>query len=287
MDAQEKSPVIEPDNEKQIVENDRKGSIAASLDEALGELDISAKDADEAFAFLKNHPNADHVRQEAVAILMDDKATKRLRRKIDFTIVPCMIAVYCEYSFKTVSGQRESLLQLHNKVVQFCQANNKAVLQYLDKTTISYTAVMGLRTDTHLHGQDYSNIAMMFYVGFLAAEFPTQYLAQRISRLGKYLGANVMLWGVILSCMAATTSYAGLMICRTLLGIFEAPVAPILVLIIAMWYKKNEQGRRVVGRVSHMDIIIVLIILSELLLCVQQYHPNLWFWSCIRRQLHA
>lgn len=31
-----------------------------------------------------------------------------------------------------------------------------------DKTTISYTAVMGLREDTHLHGQDYSNIAMMF-----------------------------------------------------------------------------------------------------------------------------
>lgn len=45
--------------------------------------------------------------------------------------------------------------------------------------------------------------------------------------------------------MAACTSYAGLMITRVLLGIFEAPVAPILVLIIAMWYKKGEQGRRV------------------------------------------
>ncbi len=116
---------------------------------------------------------------------------------------------------------------------------------YRDKTTISYTAVMGLRTDTHLKGQDYSNVSMMFYVGFLVAELPTQFLAQRISRLGKYLGVNVMLWGVVLACMAATTSYAGLMVCRTILGIFEAPVAPILVLIIAMWYKKEEQGRRV------------------------------------------
>jgi MFS family permease len=86
---------------------------------------------------------------------------------------------------------------------------------------------------------------MMFYVGFLVAEFPTQYLAQRISRLGKYLGANVMLWGVVLACMAACTSYAGLMVCRVLLGIFEACVAPILVLCVAMWYKKEEQGRRV------------------------------------------
>ena len=104
---------------------------------------------------------------------------------------------------------------------------------------------MGLRTDTHLKGQDYSNVSMMFYVGFLVAELPTQFLAQRISKLGKYLGINVMLWGVVLASMAACTSYAGLMICRTILGIFEACVAPILVIIIAMWYKKEEQGRRV------------------------------------------
>lgn len=118
-------------------------------------------------------------------------------------------------------------------------------LQFLDKTTISYTSVMGMRSDTHLKGQDYSNVSMMFYVGFLAAEFPTQWLAQRISRLGKYLGVNVMLWGVVLASMAASDSYAALMVQRTLLGIFEAPVAPILVLVIAMWYKKREQGRRV------------------------------------------
>jgi len=65
-----------------------------SLDQALESLDISAKDADEAFAFLKHHPNADSIRQEAMAILADPKATKKLLRKIDFTIVPCMICVY-------------------------------------------------------------------------------------------------------------------------------------------------------------------------------------------------
>lgn len=54
-----------------------------------------------------------------------------------------------------------------------------------------------------------------------------------------------MLWGVVLCCHAACTSFAGLAVCRTLLGVFESCVAPILVLIIAMWYKKEEQGRRV------------------------------------------
>jgi hypothetical protein len=97
MDVQADKPSpLGSSDEKQIVDVDRKHSIAtnASLDEALGQLDISVKDADEAFAFLKDHPNADAVRQEAIAILADPKATKRLLRKIDFTIVPCMIAVY-------------------------------------------------------------------------------------------------------------------------------------------------------------------------------------------------
>jgi len=40
------------------------------------------------------------------------------------------------------------------------------------------------------------------------------------------------------------------MIVRTLLGVFEAYVAPILVLVIAIWYKKSEQGRKV----SYFDV---------------------------------
>jgi hypothetical protein len=97
MNVEAESPaVIGSSDEKQIIETDRKHSVVTngSLDEALEQLDISAKDADEAFAFLKDHPNADAVRQEAIAILEDPKATKRLLRKIDWTIVPCMIGVY-------------------------------------------------------------------------------------------------------------------------------------------------------------------------------------------------
>lgn len=66
--------------------------------------------------------------------------------------------------------------------------------------------------------------------GFLAAEFPTQYLAQRISRLGIYLGLNIMTWGLILGFHAACTTFAGLAIVRTLLGVFES------------WYVHDAQG---------------------------------------------
>ena len=62
--------------------------------------------------------------------------------------------------------------------------------------------------------------------------------------IGIYLGVNVTAWGVLVACHAAAKSYAGLMIVRLLLGVFEASVAPALILITGMWWTKAEQSRR-------------------------------------------
>lgn len=101
-------------------------------------------------------------------------------------------------------------------------------------TLQQYTAVMGIREDTHLVGQQYSYLGMFFWVGYLALELPTQLMAQHISRLGLYLGVNIILWGVAVACHAVCDTFAGLAVCRTLLGAFESCVAPILVFIVAM-----------------------------------------------------
>ncbi|KAF2222587.1 MFS transporter [Elsinoe ampelina] len=174
---------------------------------------ISLRDADEAFGFLTNHPNAAEIAEQGQAILDDPVLHAKLLRKIDWTICPLLAATY--------------------------------FLQFLDKTTLSYTAIMGIRKDTNLVGQDYSNLSMLFYIGFLATEFPTQYLAQKVARYSFYLSGNIMIWGAVLMSHAACSSFAGLAICRTLLGVFESPVAPILVLLISMFYRKEEQGRRI------------------------------------------
>ena len=82
-------PEIQPEKHQPSVTLD-----AGTLDAALGSLEIDAKDADEALSYLRDHPNADAVRQEAINILADPKRLKKLVRKIDLTIMPCMIAVY-------------------------------------------------------------------------------------------------------------------------------------------------------------------------------------------------
>lgn len=80
--------IFQTDTEKQL-----EGTVV-HLEYALDALNIDPKEADEAFEFLKDHPNADSVTQEAIAILADDDKRKKLLRKIDWAILPCMIITY-------------------------------------------------------------------------------------------------------------------------------------------------------------------------------------------------
>ncbi|KAI6279110.1 hypothetical protein MCOR27_004521 [Pyricularia oryzae] len=147
------------------------------------------------------------------ATVMTEADEKRLLRKIDRTIMPLMFACY--------------------------------FLQYLDKTlTVNYANVMGLQKDTGINTDQYSQLALIFYVSYLVFEFPTGYLMQRLPT-SKYLGFNVCAWGMMVACTAAANSWAGLVTLRVLLGCFEAVVAPSLILITTMWYRKSEQPPRV------------------------------------------
>ncbi|BFZ62070.1 Allantoate permease [Saitoella coloradoensis] len=98
---------------------------------AEGEVIILKENGDEARQFMGENFGEDGEE-------FDDEFMKKLVRKIDFTIVPLLALTY--------------------------------FLQFLDKTTLSYTSVMGLQTDTHLKGDEYSYLGMLFYVGFLIAD---------------------------------------------------------------------------------------------------------------------
>lgn len=116
-------------------------------------------------------------------------------------------------------------------------------LQFADKLSLGYAANMGLRQDTHLSASEYAWLGSVFYLGYLAWEFPTVRLLQWLP-LGKYTGANIIIWGVILGCHAACKDYRSLLACRFLLGMFESTVSPAFSLLTGRFYKKSEQGLR-------------------------------------------
>ncbi|KAK9475933.1 major facilitator superfamily domain-containing protein [Lipomyces japonicus] len=146
---------------------------------------------------------------KAIGINPSSVDKTRLRWKVDFRLMPILCFIY--------------------------------FLQYLDKTLLNYAAVMGIREN--LTSNQFSNLGTIFYVGYIVAEPITSYLMQKFP-IGKYLGINVTLWGVVVACHAACHTYAPLMVIRVLLGVFEACVAPSLVLITGMWWTKPEQSRR-------------------------------------------
>ncbi|CAK7204298.1 hypothetical protein SEUCBS139899_007053 [Sporothrix eucalyptigena] len=144
-------------------------------------------------------------------VVSTEEEERKVLRKIDWRIIPLLMIINC--------------------------------IQLIDKTTISTAATYGLVTQANLVGQEYSLLVALFYIGYIVAEYPSVYLMQRFST-GKYLTINFVCWGIVLTCTGAATNFAGLAVCRVLLGIFEAPLNPGLIMVTAAWWKKEEQPRR-------------------------------------------
>jgi MFS family permease len=121
---------------------------------------------------------------------------------------------------------------------------------------------MGMKTELHLAGNEYTNTATWFFLAYLIAEAPNSmfvclnkheqcadaflssvYCLQKVPA-AKWLGVNVALWGVAAAASAGAKNYATLLTARVFLGIFEATIGPSLMLISSQYYTKSEQAPR-------------------------------------------
>ncbi|KAI8967803.1 major facilitator superfamily domain-containing protein [Mycotypha africana] len=116
-------------------------------------------------------------------------------------------------------------------------------LQFLDKSTISYAALMSFKTDLNLQGNQFSLLGSVFYLGYLLFQLPNNYLLQRFP-LGKYIGILVFLWGTVLLCTAFGTNFSQIAAMRFLLGFFEAGIYPSISLLVSTFYRRSEQVAR-------------------------------------------
>jgi MFS transporter, ACS family, allantoate permease len=116
-------------------------------------------------------------------------------------------------------------------------------LQFMDKVSSGYAAIMGLRTYFNMQGDQYSWTGSAFYLGYLAFEFPISMLLQRFP-VAKVASTFVIVWGVILCLHATPSNYAGFTTLRTLLGAFESAITPAMVIITGQWYRADEQFLR-------------------------------------------
>ncbi|CBF74590.1 hypothetical protein AN4157.2 [Aspergillus nidulans FGSC A4] len=92
----------------------------------------------------------------------------------------------------------------------FCYGTQQA-----DKTSISVQAVFGIREDTHLK-----------------------------LHTGKFLSVVIVLWGMIVLCVAFAKNWAHLMVLRTLQGALECTISPTFMLLTGSWYTSREHTLR-------------------------------------------
>lgn len=116
-------------------------------------------------------------------------------------------------------------------------------VQFMDKVSTGYAAIMGLQTYYGMHGVQYSWCGSAFYLGYLIFEFPMSLALQKFP-VAKFVSVTIILWGLIICLHATPANYAGFITLRTILGVLESAVTPAVVIITGQWYKANEQFLR-------------------------------------------
>lgn len=149
-------------------------------------------------------------------IEIDEATDRRLKKMIDKRILAIMVVTY--------------------------------FMQALDKGTISFVAIMNFNKDNGFVGQQvsaypsinvcsgliicckFSWLTTCIYIAVLICEYPTNLIIQRVP-IAKYLSFNIICWGIVLMCHAACHNFAGLVVVRTLLGMFETCCQPTFVVL--------------------------------------------------------
>ncbi|PTB57218.1 hypothetical protein M431DRAFT_112954 [Trichoderma harzianum CBS 226.95] len=117
-------------------------------------------------------------------------------------------------------------------------------LQILDKSVLGYGATYGLKTDTHLTGNEYSLVGSIAPIAQLAWQPFSSYLIVKVPHR-ILMPALCLGWGIAQASMAACHNFRSLMAARFFLGLFEAGCLPLFSIITSQWYRRAEQPIRV------------------------------------------
>ncbi|EPS38004.1 hypothetical protein H072_8259 [Dactylellina haptotyla CBS 200.50] len=138
---------------------------------------------------------------------------KKLIRKVDWRMIPFLTILY--------------------------------LITYIDKTNIGNAKIEGLTEDLHMSGIQYNIALSVFFIPYVLAEVPSNMIMSRFKHPGRYLGALIVVWGIIMTLTGIVQNFAGLAVVRFWLGLFEAGFLPGAVLLVSNWYMPNETQTRI------------------------------------------
>ncbi|RSM18517.1 hypothetical protein CDV31_002653 [Fusarium ambrosium] len=149
------------------------------------------------FDDLPSYPNANTVNN------FDIVEAKRIRRKVDFRLLPLLILLY--------------------------------TLAFLDRVNIGNARLWHLERDLDMTGYDYNIAVLVFYIPYILFGIPANMLPTRL-RPRYWIGGLTICFGAAGFC----TNRAGFLTTRVLLGAFEAGMFPACMYLINTWYCRHE-----------------------------------------------
>jgi MFS family permease len=75
-------------------------------------------------------------------------------------------------------------------------------------------------------------------------EVPSNLLLAKV-KPGRYLGVITVIWGLITTLTGLVHNYRDLLVCRVLLGVFEAGLFPGLVSYLTLFYNRKQLALRI------------------------------------------
>ncbi|KAK1713010.1 major facilitator superfamily domain-containing protein [Colletotrichum acutatum] len=151
---------------------------------------------------------AEHVHYE-----IDPTLSKRLDRKFDVHIIPWLFGIW--------------------------------LFAFIDRSNIGNAKIDGLLEDLDMVTGTKFNVALLvFYIPYILVDVPSNWIVKKV-RAGVYLPTLITCWGIVSTFLGFTKSFAGLVICRLLLGLFEGGLLGGIVVYLAMFYRRHQMLYRI------------------------------------------
>lgn len=114
------------------------------------------------------------------------------------------------------------------------------LFSFIDRSNIGNAKLAGLPEELGIDTGTSFNVALLvFYIPYILVDVPSNLLLKKF-RAGVYLPTLITAWGVVCTCTGFTKSFAGLVACRLLLGLFEGGILGGVIIYLAMFYRRHE-----------------------------------------------
>lgn len=102
----------------------------------------------------------------------------------------------------------------------------------------------GLTTDLHVVGSNYNVALMLFFLGYVLFEVPSQWVL-KLTNPKIWLPCLTIVWGIITVVQGLVHNQTGLFVIRFFLGVSECGLFPGCVYLFSLYYPRNVRHFRV------------------------------------------